>query len=138
MRGGPRSRSEYGAYPPKIMGRHLRHFEHLAYAQLHTSGPKCRGTADWLAGRRAVIAAQTTVTLHEVAYVAIARAPRCQARTARNRVVHTGVIQVIEQIECLDHQLQRTSFAYREPARQPRIEGPEAGPNPDIAAGEVR
>src|SRR6266536_636087 len=55
-----------------------------------------------------------------------------------HHIVHRGKIQVVEEIETLSHNLDRTALVQPDMAREAYVEGPETGTDTRIASGERR
>ena len=53
---------------------------------------------------------------------------------APHSIVHAGKVQIVEQIEGLEHQLQGAVLAQPDAPGQASVKGPEGGPDADIAS----
>src|SRR5439155_12403056 len=112
-------------------------------AQLNPAWIESRRESERLAGAEPILAAEAAVAPDNVADIATA-GPSCQCggvgrihRGARGSVVDALVVQVVEQVESLKHQVQIARHAHAEAAVQAHVKGPERRTLSDIASGKV-
>src|SRR5690348_13012050 len=114
-----------------------RPLKNVAHAQLNTPRIERRGEPERLARSISAVAVEAAVPLHDIADITTTRSPNGESGAARNRIIHARKIQMVEQIESLNHKLQGLVLLYRKTTRQPRVGGPETRPQADVPARKV-